>query len=252
MSKQKARDRKAAKEKKESPDPQPEESDEDKAMNALMSEIEADLRDEQMHELWDRYKNVLFAGIAVIFLGVSGYQYLESVDATRLAEQADRFAVATDDLDAGNIESALADLERVAAEGGNYGALAQLRRAAVMIEQGNTAQALDIYRTLSNDASLDFAFADLATVLWALHGMDTEDPEVLLQALAPLTDPSNAFTYSALELTAVLEAKQGDIQNAINILDGLAADSNAPSAVKARAEELSAVYRSSLALSSSS
>ena len=249
MSKKKAGSRKAAKENK-TPDPSPEEEEDEAILNAFMTEIESDLRDEQLQQFWDTYKNFVFAGLAALILGVSGYQYWAATESDRLATQADTFAQAAEDLEAGNTESAIAGLASVAQEGGAYGALAQLRRAAVMLEQGNTDEAVNIYRSLSEDVTLDFAFTDLATVLWALHGIDIEDPATLEDALSSLTSPSNAYSYSALELMAVLSAKRGDLDNAINLLEGLLADTNTPSSVRARAEELSAVYKSPVAVSS--
>ena len=191
-----------------------------------------------------------FAAIAALILGVSGYQYFLAQEEERLAAQADTFALASEKLETGNVEDALAGLASVAEQGGNYGALAELRSAAVLLEQGKTQDAVAIYRALSEDQSLDYAFTDLATVLWVLHAMDTESPEILEAALSPLTSPSNAFSYSATELMAVIAAKRGDTATAVNLLDGLIADANTPNAVRARAEELSAVYKSPVAASS--
>lgn len=251
MSKKKASDRKAAKDNKE-PKPSPEQEEEDAMLNAFMTEVESDLRDEQLQKFWNTYKNAVFAAIAALILGVSGYQYLIAQEEERLAAQANTFARASESIEAGNIDDALAGLASVAEQGGNYGALAKLRSAAVFLEQGNTQDAVDIYRALSEDQSLDYAFTDLATVLWVLHAMDTESPETLEAALSPLTSPSNAFSYSATELMAVLAAERGDMATAVNLLDGLIADTNTPNAVRARAAELSAVYKSPMAGSSGS
>jgi hypothetical protein len=246
VSKKKAGARKAAKAKSDA-DPSSEEDEEGKAFDAFMTEVETDLRDEHFQKLWERSRNWIFAGLAAFILGVAGYQYLDRVQADRLTAQANAFVRAVDGLNAGNTETALADLAAVAEQGGNYGALAKLRRATVHLQQGSTADAIAIYRGLSEDFTLDPSFNDLATLLWALHGLDTEDPATLEEALMPLTSPNNAYGYSALELMALLAARQGDIPEALDILADLLADQNTPGAIRSRAEELSAVYQSPVA-----
>jgi hypothetical protein len=243
VSKKKVGARKAAKAKKDA-DPSPEEGEEDKAFNALMTEIESDLRDEQLQQLWDRYSNWIYAGLASLVLGVAAYQYWDGVQADQLSAQANTFTRALEGLEAGNTETALTDLATVAEQGGNYGALAKLRRASILLQRDDTQGAIAIFRGLSEDVTLDLSFTDLATLLWALHGLDTEDPATLKDALSPLTSANNAYNYSALELMALLAVRRGDIDEAIDIFDNLLADTNTPSAIRARAEELSAVYKS--------
>jgi len=249
VTKKKASSRKAAKENK-APELSPKEEKDEVALNSLMTEIESDLRDEQIQQFWDKYKTIAFAGLATLILGVSGYQYMAQQEAERLTAQASAFASAAADLEAGNTTEALSGLSKVAAQGGNYGALAELRSAAAFLEQGEIGRAVEIYRSLVTDDTLHFAFTDLATILWALHAMDSENPETLEAALYPLTSPSNAYSYSATELMAVLAAKRGDTVAALSLLEGLLTDNNTPNAVRARAEELSAVYKSDAAFSS--
>ena len=243
MSDKKAGGRKSAK-KNEEADRTPEEEKEEAGINALMSEIESDMRDEQLQQIWSKYKNTAIGAVAALILGVAGFQYLESIEQARLADQANAFSQALEDLSVGSTGTALETLRGVAEQGGNYGALAKIRRAAALIEQGAAEEALAIYRDLSSDTAVDAAFTHLAALLWALHGMDTEDPVALKEALVPLTNPSNAYTYSASELLAVLYAKRGDMQEAIAILEGLVVDVNTPSSVRVRAQELIAVYQS--------
>ena len=245
MSTKKTKGRKAAKENKDAVQSL-EEKIEEAGFNALMSEIESDLREEHIQKLWDRFRNPVIASIAALVLGVSGYQYWESLQEQRLEVQANTFSIAAAEISLGNTDDALLKLEGIAEQGGNYGALADLRRASIFLEQGKNAEALTIYQNLSADTSVEPAFADLATLLWVLHGIETMDPVILEDALVPLTSLSNAYSYSALELLAVLAAKRGDLTEATAILDDLLEDANTPGTIRARAEELKAVYQSPL------
>jgi hypothetical protein len=242
VTKKKVGGQKAAKSKKEST-PSPEDENEG-AVDAFMTEVESELRDEQIQKIWDRYKVWVYGAMAGLVFGVAAFQYLQGLATERLALQADTFARATEQLADGNNDAALSELSAVVDQGGPYGALADLQRAGILLEQGNTRDAISIYRTLSNDANIAYVFSDLATLLWGIHGLDSEDPGVLEDAIEPLTDPSNAYSFSALELMALLSARRGDIDGARAILDQLVDDANTPAAIKNRASELSAVYNS--------
>lgn len=245
MTKQKAGSRKATKAKKDaekSPD-----KEEDAQFDSLMSEIESDIRDEQVQKFWQQYSGYIYTAVGAIVAVVAAYQIWQGMETDRIAQQADRFSEATNYLIEDNRADALVALQSVAEEGGSYGALAELQRAGILLEEGKRDEALDIYRRLSTDPNVDYVFSDMASLLWGLHGLDSEDPETLEQVLAPLTDPSNPHSYSALELTALLAMRQGDAQQANAILEQLIEDANTPAAIRNRATELAAVFGSATA-----
>lgn len=242
VSTKKAGRRKAAKDKTPAV-PTPEE-EEEKATDAFMTEVESELRDEQMQKFWQSYQGYIYGALAAVVFGVAAFQWWQGQAAEQLAQQADGFALATERLADGDQDAALAMLLTVAEEGGAYAALADLQRAGVLLEQDKRDEALEIYRALSADSTLDYVFTDLAALLWAIHGMESEDPAVLQDVLAPLTDPSNSYSYSALELMALLSMRTGDTGAAIATLDQLIQDANTPASIKARASEMSAVFSS--------
>lgn len=245
MTKQKAGSRKAAKAKKDA-DPAPVD-EEAAAADAFMSEVEADMRDEQLQQMWQRYRGVVLGAMGAIVIVVAAYQFWQGMITDRLAQQADSFAQALAYLGEDNTDQALTELGAVADEGGAYGALADLQRAGVLIQQDQSDEALAIYQRLHADPTIDYVFSDLAALLWGIHGLDSEDPETLEQVLGPLTDPSNPHSYTALELTALLAVRRGDTQGAIVILEQLINDANTPDGIRNRATELAAVFRSSAA-----
>jgi len=238
VSKKKGGGRKEAKTDKDNNAP---EDEEQKALDAFMTEIEDDLRDEQLQQIWDRYKNLVFGGMAAIVAVVAGYQYWQGQQAERLAAQADAYASAIIAIDEGNAATALQALGEVAAQGGNYQAIADLQRAALLIDQGQRQDALSLYRTLRDETGVALAYRDLASILWAMHGMGVEDVTALEDALYPLTDPTNPFSYSALELLALLAIERSDIEEARSILQDLLDDAGTPSGIRGRAEEMTAV-----------
>jgi hypothetical protein len=221
-----------------------ERSDEDAQFDGFMNEIEDDLREEELKKLWAKYGNFIIAAVVAIVVGVFGWQFWRQSVADKRIAVARQYEAASKLLQDGKMDEALTVYAAVAGEKGEgYAALAQLQKASIAIEKNDRAGALAAYRALSEDASADPLFRDLAVVLRALHGLDSENPLELEAALQPLLDPANPFAFSATELTAVLAHRQGDTARALQLVEGLMADSEAPQGIRQRAQELSAVFK---------
>ncbi|MSO98291.1 MAG: tetratricopeptide repeat protein [Rhodospirillaceae bacterium] len=221
-----------------------EKSEDEIAVDSLMTEIEDDLRGEELSKLWKQYGHLIIAvGIAVV-IGVAGWQYWrQNVQAQKL-EMTRQYETATKLITEGKLDEALTSYAAVAEKkGAGYAALAQLQKAAIALDKKDLPGAMAAYKALEADDKADVLFRDLATVLRALHGLDTENPLELEAALKPLLDSSNPFNASAVELTALVAAKQGDLPRAITLAESLLANPNTPAGVRQRAEELAAVFK---------
>ena len=222
----------------------PEKSEEEIAVDSLMGEIEEDLRGEELSKLWKQYGNlVIGAGLAVV-VAVAGWQLWRQNQDQQRVEAAQQYEAAVKLIQDGKLDDAMTAYASLAEKKGQvYAALAQLQKAALALQKTDVTGALAAYKVLADDEKADPLFRDLARVLRALHGLDTENPLELEASLKPLLDPSNAFSPSATELSALLANKQGDTPRAITIAEGLAKDANAPAGVRQRAEELAAVFK---------
>ena len=86
--------------------------------------------------------------------------------------------------------------------------------------------------------SVDPLLRDLASLLWAQHQIDSGDPSLLearLKALAALSNPWHAL---ADEQLALLDLRQGKVDQARTTLRRLAQDITAPNGVRGRAGAL--------------
>lgn len=217
----------------------------DPEFEGLMSEIEDELRSEELKKLWARYGNAIIAGAVVIVLAVAGWQYWRQQDAAQRAALAVSFQDASRLAGEGKIDEAVTALAAIAGHRGEgYAVLAQLQKAALMADQGkDPAGVLAAYRALIDDPGIDRLFRDLATVLYVMHALDSAPAAELEQMLTPTLNPANPFHYTGLELTALLADKQGDRARARQIAEQLLADSAAPLGIRQRAEELAAVFK---------
>lgn len=241
-------------EKDASPAPQPkrgmfsrkpaEEPKKDVELDGLMAEIESDLREDELKRIWRNYGSTFVVVAGVFLLAVAGYEGWRAYEAREHAKIAGMYeegmALAADQ----KLDEAKAKFAEVAKTSDKpYAALARLVDAGIRVEQNDVEGAVGLYASLAADAAADQLFRDMAVVLKALHSVDREDPKKIEGELAPLTKVST-FRHSAIELTALLAAKQGDTARAATLAQSLVDDTDTPQAMRARAVELAALYKS--------
>lgn len=210
-------------------------------MPDIFDEVDEELRADRARQLWERYGNLISAALFVVVGGVAGWQgwtwwenrqiqqastaYLEAQRATE-AEGADFAAMA------GQFETIARDAPA------GYRTLARLRAAALRAESGQREEARVIWDSVARDTDVDPLYRDLATVLWALHGVESADPASLTARLTPLSLPGQPWSASAREVLALAALRRGDNAAARETLRGLANDVTAPQALRDRAQRL--------------
>jgi len=220
-------------------------TDTDHELEGLMSEIETDLREEELKKIWKNYGGVIIAFVVAVVVGVAGFQFYRQAEATQRDQAARNYEAAIKTQEGGNTDEALKQFAALANEAPTgYATMARLAQASLQLQKNDIDGALANYKTLAADTKADPVFRDLATLLGVLHGLDREDPKTLEAQLTPLTSPTNAFNHSALELTALLAAKQGDAARAVKTLAQLTADPQTPVSMRQRAEDLTKLYES--------
>ena len=217
----------------------------DHELEGLMSEIESDIREEEISKIWKQYSGVLLVFAVALIVGVVAFQFYRQYETRTRGEIALAYDVAAKQLDAGDYDAALKGF--AALEGrrlaGGYNVLSKLGEAAAYLQKKDQAAAVKIYTAVAADPTVDPAFRDLATVLRAQHSLDTADPKTLQAALSPIANGDNSFSFSALELSALLSAKQGDTKHAYDLLQRILGDPTAPAGVRQRATDLAALYK---------
>ena len=212
-------------------------------MADIFDEVDEELRAERAQKLWQRYGGLITGALFLVVGGVAGWQgwewwqnrqnleaataYLEAQRATE-AEGADYAAMA------GRFEAIAANAPT------GYRTLARLRAAALHAEAGQREQARAQWDAVARDTAADPLYRDLASMLWALHGVESADPALLAARLAPLTQEASPWRASAREVQALVALRQGNTTEARETLRALANDSSAPQGVRDRAGRIAA------------
>jgi hypothetical protein len=207
----------------------------------IFDEVKEELRAERARKLWVRYGGV-FAGIALLaVVGVGGWQgwrWHEQRQAgqTALAFMEIHRAAEAPGADLKAAGDRFAAIAQDSPEG--YRLLARLRAAALKAETGDRDAALAMWDQVAADGRAPQIYRDLASLMWALHGLETQDPAALESRLAPLT--GGPWAASARELQALVAVRRGQPAEAKKTLEALAADVTAPQGVRERAGRVAA------------
>ena len=222
-----------------------EESEEDKKKKkvdpteSLLSEIEEDIRREEVARIWNTYANYVLGAAAAIVLAVAGYQFYAANQQQAALEAARLFNEGVALSQQGDFETAKDVFEDLADQPGqNYGVLAAFRQADLLLTDGNTAEALDVYAWIFENPAVDVLLQDAAVLLYVTHAMGSEPVEDLQNLIQPMTGPNNPLRYSALELSAYLALETGDIEAARADLQSLLDDLGTPVNMRVRANEV--------------
>ena len=207
--------------------------------DALLREVEEELRRERLEKLWKRYGNLFLAlsvGLVLAVAGYKGWQYYQRQQAEAAGKA---YVEALDLVHAGKTEAAEAALRKLM-EGRHAGAagLARLRLAAMLAKQGKTREALDLYAQASADESLSLPYRNAARVRQAWLMVDTASREELAKLLGGLDVAGNPWRTAAREILALAALREGDGKTATKYLEQILSDPETPPDARSRANVL--------------
>jgi hypothetical protein len=207
----------------------------------IFDEVEEDLRAERAERLLKKYAWLLIVLVVAIVGGAAGWQLWNRYQTRQDATAGARYVAVQNALEQpstakpGQI-TALEQLAAMAPSG--YKTLARLRAAGLKADAGDTAGAVALWNQVAADASADQLLRDLASLLASQRELDHGDPAQLGARLKPLAEPGNPWSTLAQEQLAMLDLRQGKVDDARKKLQMLSFDINSPSGLRERASVL--------------
>ena len=114
--------------------------------------------------------------------------------------------------------------------------MAKMKKASLMIEQGNLNEGLEIYLDLEKNA-VDQSFRDISTILYVINSIGKSDIDTLLSKIEPLEN-SLIWKSSALELKGYIYLQNNEKQKALEIFKSIDLMPNKPSSLGLRAKNM--------------
>ena len=203
----------------------------------FVREVDEDIKEEERIKLWKK----VFPYVVSVSLGIiiftSGYVFWNNYTESLNQQLGDDFTAAVQLANEEDLDASILALDRIVDEGSDgYVTLAKMKKASLLIQRGELELGLNIYLDLERNA-VDQSFRDIASILYVLNSMDTEDPQVLLEKINKL-ESSQIWRSSALEMKAFLKLKQNKVEEARKIFEGILNLPSTPSSLATRAKNM--------------
>ncbi len=210
-------------------------------MSDLFREAEDELRKETAENIVKRAAPFVIGAMLIGLAGSAGWQFWEKQQAKAGEQAAEAYDAAMLKLQGGDLPGGAAALQAVAKTApAGYAAQASLQYAAVLQEQGKTAEARTAYENAAKSIK-DVELADLARLRAAYIAADSETRAQLSARLKPIIDRKGAFAPLARELSAARALQDGDAVAARSEYAILRLDLKAPDGLRARASQAIAI-----------
>ena len=203
----------------------------------FVREVDEDIKEEQRIKLWKK----VFPYVVSVSLGIiiftSGYVFWNNYTESLNQQLGDDFTAAVQLANEEDLDASIVALNRIVDEGSDgYVTLAKMKKASILIQRGELDAGLNIYLDLERNA-VDQSFRDIASILYVLNSMDTEDPQVLLDKINKL-ESSKIWRSSALEMKAFLKLKQNKMEEARETFEAILNLPSTPSSLSTRAKNM--------------
>jgi hypothetical protein len=203
----------------------------------IFTEVDEEVRREQLKKLWERYGNYIIAACVLVVAAVAAWRGYDYWQIKRAAESGAAYDAAAQLASEGKHADAEAAFAKIAADGtSGYRVLARLREAAEIAERDPKA-AVDAYDTIAGETRQPL-ISELATIRAGFLLVDTAKLDDMTRRLEPLAQPSGAFRHTARELLALSAWRNGDTAAARRWSEAAKSDPEAPSGVRSRMDVL--------------
>ncbi|MGE4522387.1 MAG: hypothetical protein AB7D19_07865 [Acetobacter sp.] len=121
---------------------------------------------------------------------------------------------------------------------GGVAVMARLQEAGMQAARGDTKAALTAWDSVQADESAPRLLRDLASLLWCRQQLDTANPAELRSRLSVLSGKDQPWYGLATEALALLDVREGHIDDARRKFAALMAQPDLPSGVRSRAQDM--------------
>lgn len=205
-------------------------------MSEIMDEINEDLRRQQLEQFWKENGAWIIGGVILAVVFTAGLTWWRAHTYARNLQETSQLIEIINESDVDKLNSFADKTDK------DHAVVARFAAAAVYAKRQQPEKAAAIYASIQNTTGVDGTYRDLARLLSASQRLETADPAGLHKDLKSLTDKGEAWRFSALELEALLYAREHKLKEAADSLAEIIADSAAPQDVRMRASTLREFY----------
>jgi len=204
--------------------------------DSFVNEVNESLRQDRALDLAKKYGPYVLGIFVVFIVGLLAWQFWTNHSTGEARRHADAFAAAQALVEAGNLDGAKTEFERLSNEGPRgYRTMARMEHAGILVQQGDLEGALTGFDAAAESAP-DQIMRESAQIRAAYIAADTQDFAALRTRLQPLIDSDTRVSYLAKELLAVEAWEAGETDLARETLEQLTLAFEAPDSLRQRAQ----------------
>ncbi len=213
-------------------------------MSDIFREVEEEVRQERLQKWWKKYGTYVVAGVSILVIGVAGWKLWERYDQQQRLKASSQIESAAQISAAGQNDLAAQAYAQIAKKApSGYALVAQLSQADEYMASGRTNDAVALYMKIAETDKAGLGDVARMRAAWAQGDkLTTEDLKTLL---APLNDGKSQWRFMARELLAYRAMHDDHADAAAKAFAALAAEKDAPSSLRQRAEAMATLIRTS-------
>ncbi|QZD95876.1 tetratricopeptide repeat protein [Qipengyuania gelatinilytica] len=200
---------------------------------ALLREVDDAVRQGDLDSFLSTYGKPLLGLVILGLAAFGGYIYWQNQQEKAIEASSEQLVLALEKLSDGDEASALSRLAQVDGKGSAVYS-AKMVRAGLIAQDGDNAQAIELFGEVANAEGAPEEIRNLALIRMTALQMDTITPEDVVAAMQPLAAPGEPFFASAGELLGHAYLEQGKRDEAAALFAEIARDENTPMTARAR------------------
>jgi len=205
----------------------------------FIREVDENLRRSQAEDFFKRWGAAIIAGVVLLLLASAAFLWWREHQADVAQKNSEELSDIIGDIGAGQTKDVPQRLDAIAEDGNSsYRALAILTKAALALQTGNRAAAIEEYRKVRQDSGLPEQYRNVALVRLTALEFDSLKPEEVISRLQELAKPGNPWFGSAGEMTAMAMLKQNRRAEAGRMFGSIAGDKQVPQSLRSRAVQI--------------
>lgn len=181
-------------------------------MTDFFREVDEELRNDRMRNIWKNYGKYIIAAIIFIVVATGAYRfYIYWVD-QQSAASGDQYLQALELAREGDEAGAQAILSKLEKDGySGYPILARFKAAGIVLASGDKAQAIKAFDELAADSSIPADLRDFARLQAGAASVDLESYDAVKKRVDTLLGDANPWRHLAREALALSAWKAGNL-----------------------------------------
>ncbi len=213
------------------------------AQEAFIKEVNEDLKNESLKKMWDKYGLYIIILVVAALTAAVSYESIKAWYRHRLQQWSDSYAYALSLQNQGKQDESLDSFAYIAGRDyGIFSELAKMQQANILLGQKKNDEAFALMEEIVNDKSFNRHLRDTVALKLASYKLEKAPLTEIEQLIGGIAgDNDNSWQISAQEMLALTNLRDGEIDKAATLYNGILANNKTPETVKRRIEDMLAV-----------